>query len=493
MSAAFLVARDLTKSYGARVVVDGVSLTAGAGRRIGLVGDNGTGKTTLLRLLAGLDDPDAGEVVRPDDVGFLHQELPYPHGSTVTTVLEDSLAEVRRVERELAEVAERLAVWPGDAGLLATYGDLLEWARVHEVWDADRRVDLVLAGLGLSGVGGDRTLDALSGGQRCRLGLAALLVRQPRVVVLDEPTNHLDDAAVTFLQRHLAALPGAVVLASHDRVFLDAVCTDIVDMDPGVDGVTHYGGAFSDYLWAKRVARARWEQRRAVEQDELARLRESVAVTARQVSHGAPRGNTSKLAYDYKGARVDKQISRRVRDARQRLDELERTQMRKPPVPLRFAAPVTSGGAGDEVAVRVRAAGLGSRVWLDELDLDGDGRLLITGPNGAGKSSLLYLMAGGCVRRPVWSSTGGVCGSGCWSRTWSSPMPTARLGRCMPLPPGAGVMSRGWVSWGCWPGVIWIVRSVCSRSVSVEGWRWPRSSPIRRTCCCWTSRPITSR
>ena len=394
MSAAFLVARDLAKSYGSRVVVDGVSLIAGAGRRVGLVGDNGTGKTTLLRLLAGLDDPDAGEVVRPDDLGFLHQELPHPHGSTVATVLEDSLAEVRRVERELAEVAERLAVWSEDAGLLATYGDLLEWARVHEVWDADRRVDLVLAGLGLAGVGGDRPLDTLSGGQRCRLGLAALLVRQPRVVVLDEPTNHLDDAAVTFLQRHLAALPGAVVLASHDRVFLDAVCTDIVDMDPGVDGVTHYGGAFSDYLRAKRVARARWEQRHAAEQDELARLRESVAVIARQVGHGAPRGNTSKLAYDYKGARVDRQISRRVRDARQRLDELERAQVRKPPVPLRFAAPVTSGGVGDEVAVRVRAVGLGSRVWLDELDLDGDGRLLVTGPNGSGKSSLLYLLAG---------------------------------------------------------------------------------------------------
>ncbi|RCW45744.1 macrolide transport system ATP-binding/permease protein [Halopolyspora algeriensis] len=394
MSASALLARDLAKSYGHIRVFDGVSITAAPGRRIGLVGDNGVGKSTLLRLLAGVEDPDAGEITRPDDAGFLHQELPFDLAGTVGDVLEDALAPLRAAERELAETAEALTRRPDDADLLATYGRCLEWAQVHEVWDADHRAGRVLDGLGLEGVSRQRVLATLSGGQRSRLGLAALLLRQPGALLLDEPTNHLDDAAISFLQRHLCDLPGVVVLASHDRVFLDAVCTDIVDMDPGLDGPTRYGGAFSDYLRAKHAERARWEQRYAAEQDELDQLRHAVAVTARNVSHGAARGNTSKLAYDYKGARVEKQVSRRVRDARQRLEELDRRQVPKPPAPLRFAAALTSAATTGDVSVQVRRAGVRGRLWIDELDLSGDGRLLITGPNGAGKSSLLYLLAG---------------------------------------------------------------------------------------------------
>lgn len=394
MSASALVAGDLAKSYGARLVFDGVSVTAAPGHRIGLVGDNGVGKSTLLRVLAGVEEPDAGEITRPDDVGFLHQELPFEFGSTVGDVLEDALAPLRAAEYELAGMAEALARDPDDADLLAAYGQCLEWAQVHEVWDADHRAERALDGLGLGTVSRERVLATLSGGQRSRLGLATLLLRQPRALLLDEPTNHLDDAALSFLQRHLSGLPGVVVLASHDRVFLDAVCTDIVDLDPGLDGPVRYGGAFSDYLRAKHAERVRWEQRHATEQGELDQLRHAAAVTARNVAHGAARGNTSKLAYDYKGARVQKQISRRVRDAQQRLEELTRRQVPKPPAPLRFGSAVTSAATTDEVSVQVRRAGVHGRLWIDELDLPGDGRLLITGPNGAGKSSLLYLLAG---------------------------------------------------------------------------------------------------
>ena len=130
--------------------------------------------------------------------------------------------------------------------------------RTHDAWDADRRAGLVLAGLGLGALAHDRTLGSLSGGQRGRLALAALLIRRPAALLLDEPTNHLDDDAAAFLEEQLRDLPGAVVLASHDRAFLDAVCTDLIDLDPAVDGPTRYGGNYTDYQAAKRAERERW-------------------------------------------------------------------------------------------------------------------------------------------------------------------------------------------------------------------------------------------
>jgi macrolide transport system ATP-binding/permease protein len=385
-----LLARDLYKVYGDRRVLDGVSLTASPGQRLGLVGENGVGKSTLLRLLAGLEEPDDGEITRPADCGFLAQELPHPLHRSVADVVDDALADIRAAERRLAHLMSHL----DDPESLAEYGEVLEWAQAHDLWDADRRAELVLDGLGLAGVAPERSLGSLSGGQRSRLGLAALLIRQPRALLLDEPTNHLDDEAMVFLESQLRRLPGVVVLASHDRVFLDAVCTDILDLDPARGGVTRYGGAYSDYLVAKRAERARWQQQYESEQDELKQLKHSVAVTARIVGYNrAPRDN-EKMGYDRTGGRVEKQISRRVRNAQLRLDELTRSQVRKPPSPLRFSAAVTAAPAPDKLALSVREVRIDGRLDIEHLDVTSSDRLMISGLNGAGKSTLLGVLAG---------------------------------------------------------------------------------------------------
>jgi macrolide transport system ATP-binding/permease protein len=397
----FLRARDVVKSFGDSPVLDGVSLSVFPGQRVGLVGANGVGKSTLLRLLAGVEEPDAGEVRRPADCGFLLQELPYPLGTTVCEVVADALAEIRAARTRLEQLTEELAGRPDDRAVLADYGDLLEWAQDHDLWDADRRADLMLAGLGLSNVDTDRPLSTLSGGQRSRLGLAALLIRQPRALLLDEPTNHLDDEAVGFLEGRLRGLPGVVVLASHDRVLLDEVCTDIVDLDPTRHTAHRIGGTYTDYLHAKRLERLRWEEQYVSEQEELRHLREVVTTTAREVNHGRTMKDNNKMAFDRHGGRVQKQISRRVRNARHRLDELAGAQVRKPPVPLAFAAPLTGEAAPptgkpapDEPAVSLREVTVAGRLRLGHLDVPASGRLLVTGPNGAGKSTLLKVLAG---------------------------------------------------------------------------------------------------
>jgi macrolide transport system ATP-binding/permease protein len=386
-------ARDLTVSRDGRTVLSGVSLDAAPGARLGLVGENGTGKTTLLRLLAGLDEPDSGEAGRPDDTGFLHQEPLHPGGTELRGVVEAALAPVRRIEADLRERTAELEARPDDPAALDAYARALALAEFSDVWDADRRADVVLAGLGLAGIDPGRTLATLSGGQRSRLALAELLIRRPRALLLDEPTNHLDDDGVAFLEDHLAALPGAVVLAGHDRMFLERVCTGVLDLDPALGGPAVHGGSYSDHLREKRAERARWAERYRAEQAELRHLRESVDTTARRVAPARVSRDRDKMQYGYHGGRVEKQLSRRVRNAERRLADLERDQVPAPPVPLSFGAALTGGTPGGGTVIGARDVDVPGRLRLDRLDLPADGRLLVTGPNGSGKSTLLAVLA----------------------------------------------------------------------------------------------------
>ncbi|MFJ8825081.1 ABC-F family ATP-binding cassette domain-containing protein [Streptomyces sp. NPDC102467] len=407
-----LLAHDLVRTLGARRVLDGVSLTASPGHRIGLIGENGVGKSTLLRLLAGVDTPDAGTVERPRDLGFLHQEMPYDAAQTLADVLTDALREARADLAELERLGALLARTAEDrpdyAELLDSYGQRLERAQAREVWDADRRAAMVLAGLGLDGISRTRTLRSLSGGQRGRLALVALLVRRPSALLLDEPTNHLDDSAALFLEEQLRALPGAVVLASHDRAFLDAVCTDLIDLDPALDGPVRFGGNYSSYLAQQRAGRVRWERRYAEEQQELEELRTSARVTAHRVAPDRGPRDSEKMGYGLRAGRVQSQIARRVRNAARRLDELERRQVAEPPRPLRFrpvalgappqdaqdASDTSHASDADDALVVLRDVRVPGRLDLARLDVSPTDRLLVTGANGSGKSTLLAVLAG---------------------------------------------------------------------------------------------------
>jgi macrolide transport system ATP-binding/permease protein len=320
-------------------------------------------------------------------------------------VIEAALETVRATERRLDRLASALRSRPADAALLDRYGDALADVEACAAWDADRRADQVLAGLGLAAIGRQRPVATLSGGERSRLALAALLLRQPRALLLDEPTNHLDDEAIGYVEEHLRGLPGVVIAASHDRVFLDAVCTGILDLDPARGGVTRYGGAYTDYLTAKWDERARWERQYRDEQGQLSALREAVTVTARRVAHGRPWPDNDKSAYNGHGEMVQRAVASRVRNAQRRLDDLSRRQVRKPPAALRFSGGAVTGAAGTGLVLALRGVRVPGRLVVDHLDLAADERLLVTGANGAGKSTLLAVLAGrlrpaaGSVRR----------------------------------------------------------------------------------------------
>lgn len=400
-----LRADGVTRSFGDRVVLREVDLVVSAGDRLGLIGENGAGKSTLLRILAGIDEPDDGEAVRPLRTGILMQELGLPEDTTVGELLEQALGEVRAVEQELETAAAALGGTGSAGGAPAEerYAAALDAAERADVWTADARLDAVVDGLGLAGIERSRRLGEVSGGQRSRFALAALLVARPTALLLDEPTNHLDDEAVAFLRGQLSEWPGPVLFASHDRAFLDEVATGLVDIDPSrpvpvgeASPVVEFGGPFSEYLGWKAAELDRWSARYEEEQAELRRLASAMHEVAPRINHDRGIRDNNRMAFGMRGDRVEQQISRRVRNAQLRLEVLEREQVRRPPRPLSFAG-IPSGStvlAEGEQLLDLTDARVDGRLQLGRLQLAPRSRLLVTGANGAGKSTLLAVLAG---------------------------------------------------------------------------------------------------
>jgi macrolide transport system ATP-binding/permease protein len=392
--------RDLDVRFGTRPVLSGIDLTAQPGRRIGLVGENGSGKSTLLRAIAGTLPSRAGvtgEIDRPGDLAMLGQEPAFRDEQTIGAVLSSALATLRLM---VAEV-ERLSLELGDdsdEAAQAAYAAALDRAVAHDAWDADRRAEEAAERLGLGTLDRDRRIGTLSGGQRTRLALATLMTTRPSCLLLDEPTNHLDDEAIEVLAAFLGDLPGVVLLASHDRVLLDDVCTDLFDLDPsdlGTDGRggRRFGGGWTAYEQHRAATRRRWDETYAAQQDELTRLRGATRIGTSAIAHNRGPRDNDKFIYGFKGARVDQTLSRRKKDAERRLEIAEREQVRKPRPPLRLRADLTGGGAAGRV-VQVRDLVVSGRLDLERLDVTAGEHLLVAGPNGSGKSTLLGVLAG---------------------------------------------------------------------------------------------------
>jgi ATP-binding cassette ChvD family protein len=243
--------RNVRKAHGDKVVLDNVTLSFLHGAKIGVVGPNGTGKSTLLRIMAGLDHPSNGDAILDPGatVGMLQQEPPLTEGRTVLENVEEAVAQIKGKLDRYNQISEELADPDADYdSLLAEMGDLQTDLDHANAWDLDSRLEQAMDALRCPEP--DLVVDNLSGGERRRVALCKLLLQQPDLLLLDEPTNHLDAESVQWLEGHLASYPGAVLAVTHDRYFLDNVASWILELDRGK--AHPYEGNYSTYLETKR-------------------------------------------------------------------------------------------------------------------------------------------------------------------------------------------------------------------------------------------------
>jgi ATP-binding cassette, subfamily F, member 3 len=374
------------REIGTFVILDDVSAAIAQGDRIGLVGVNGAGKTTLLRLAAGRDEPDAGKVVprRGLTIGLLAQEAnldaAFMAAPSIRLAVRSGAADVERMEAELAAMESAGA----DAVAAPAYAALRERFEARDGYHLDLRVDEALSGLGFARDEWDKPPSALSGGEQTRAALARLVVSDPDLILLDEPTNHLDVGAIEWLEQALVRRDRALLVASHDRAFLDAVANRIWELRDR--RLATFRGAYSAYLLQRESADARATKEAETGKEAIARERELVQ---RYRSH-------RKYA--------------KMHEHERRLDALQEQRVEAPRRAAQLAlshgglvggGPVRSGdlvvGLRDAIvgfpATPQRPSGV-PIVRIERLEAQRGDRIGIVGPNGAGKTTLLRTIAG---------------------------------------------------------------------------------------------------
>ncbi len=370
-----LLVENVLRHYGPHEVLRGASLRIERGDKIGVVGRNGGGKTTLLRVMEGEEAPDSGSVTLARDtrLGYVAQRPHFEPGTTVRAYVEAGLEEVHRIARELEQVGELLARSSGTEldRLVLRHGELSERMESLGGWETDRRVETVLSGIGLARELWEREASSLSGGERSRTALARELISVPDVLLLDEPTNHLDLAGIEWLEDYLSELRGAVLIVSHDRRLLSRVVTSIVVLEFGK--LTRYPGNYPRYLELE-AERFESAQRAFEKQQEVIRREES-----------------------FIKKHMGSQRTAEARGRQKKLSHVERVvkpfhDVRRPVI----RPPVASRGGELVLEAKGLTAGYGDRMVFSNVDLRvGRGeRIGIVGSNGSGKSTLLKVVAG---------------------------------------------------------------------------------------------------
>ena len=378
------------KHFGAHVILDQVTLTIGPKARIGLVGPNGVGKTTLLRIVAGQEQPDAGTVARAPSrltVGYLEQERTAQPGVSVL----DSLAErtgIASAERELEASAGALADGQPAAD---RYADALDRLVSLGAESFESRARATCADLGL-GVDLDRELAGLSGGESARAALAAILLSRFDVLLLDEPTNDLDFDGLGPLERFLDGYRGALVVVSHDREFLDRTVRRIASIEPDTRRVREWAGGWSDYETARDT-----ERTAALAEFEQAQLRRRQLTTLLSTRRTEARSKGASLGDKTGGQdrRATHALETKVRQAERLLERNELPD--KPFQPWELKLTLDAGPRPSDLVLQLSGAVArrgAFRLGPIDLDLAPGERLSIVGANGTGKSTLLGMLLG---------------------------------------------------------------------------------------------------
>ena len=374
-----LSAQNVAKSFGVNVVLKDVSFTIQQGDRIGLVGVNGCGKSTLMRILAGLDVQDSGEIsiVRGTRIGYLAQQDMVTSGASLWAELEKVYEPVFEMEKRLRKLEEEMASAHDDISLFnrlsGEYDKLMRRFEESDGYSWKSMVSGVLNGLGFKPSQYEQNVDSLSGGEKTRLCLARLLLLKPDLLLLDEPTNHLDMETLSWLENYLSAYRGSVLVISHDRYFLDHVCNGMVEILMG--NAEQYSGNYTRYIAQRQE---RFETRIRAYELQQKEIERQQAIIAR-----------------YRMFNREKSI--RAAESREKaLDRMEKLDKPVDERAIRFQFEARRRTGEDVLKITDAGKSFGEKHLFSGLNLhvrSGD-RIALIGPNGVGKSTLIKLITG---------------------------------------------------------------------------------------------------
>ncbi len=398
-----LTTRNLTKSYGAITVLQEISFVLNDNDHVGIVGSNGVGKTTLLKILMGQEEADSGTYTYAPsiEVGYLPQTTPDFYGHTINDLIFESVGNLRQLEERMRELETIMAGASQEQydALLEEYGTVSTKFQDRGGYELDYKIDTILDGLRIAYLPRTQEVQTLSGGEKARLGLATLLLRSPDVLLLDEPTNHLDFASMAWLENYLSHYNGAMLMVSHDRQFLNQAVNQIGEVSEYDHHLKRYEGNYDAYVLSKAAERAKWEEDYERQQEEIQELRKRIRVSARQVGHTyrAPRDNDKNARYFF-AQRVDSTVSRNIRAAEEQLKHIETDPVPKPPEVIRVSSHFNAEPMQSREVIRLHhiSKHWGERCILSDVEMTvaPAARIILFGPNGAGKTTLLKIIMG---------------------------------------------------------------------------------------------------
>lgn len=389
-----LHANQIQKSYGSTTVLAGVSFSLARGQKVALVGDNGIGKTTLLKIIAGLEETDAGslEIASTACIGYLPQDTSLVGDETIEQYLR-RVAGVDVLERKLEALAEHLQ----DEEKAKEYGDLHEQYERLDGYAFEHCMKVMLSGFGLDSIGLGHSLSNLSSGQKSKVALAGILLKGVDLLLLDEPTNNLDLPALIWLEDFLRKSEAAAIVVSHDRRFLDRIVRKIFELDRNTRTLNISGGTYSDYLEmiAKRIARQKEDYR--LQQEEIERLSEQ----ARQQRAASARGSNWRGSDNDKFLRGFKRdraagSGRKAKTIEKRIDQMDKVErpIERDPFEIPLEAGIGSGTLDIRLTDVLAGYSDGFTVGPVSIDIRFKSRVGIMGLNGSGKSTLLKTITG---------------------------------------------------------------------------------------------------
>jgi macrolide transport system ATP-binding/permease protein len=266
-------------------------------------------------------------------------------------------------------------------------------------YELDYKIEMLMDGLRITYLPREQQVKTLSGGEKARVGLAAMLLRSPDILLLDEPTNHLDFATLEWLESYLSNYPGAVLMVSHDRQFLNKTVNQIFEITEHDHQLKQYTGNYDDYVAAREAERKRWEEEYEQQQEEIKELRKRIKVSGRHVGHtNRTRRDNDKFAVYFFDQNVQSAVARNVRAAQVQLERIEADAIPKPPELMQVNSQFQGSALQSQVVIRISQLEkrFGERVVLDGISttISAYDRILLTGPNGAGKTTLLKLLLG---------------------------------------------------------------------------------------------------